>query len=655
MTCAVLLHMLKILKYFVVALVIGTLTACAQPNSLSDEDAMATALVLVAAEATPTPLPSPTPLPPHVLTVCMGQEPASLFLYADTSAAARSVLQAVYDGPFDTQVTGEITPVILERIPSFENGNAELRPVEVRPGEVIVGALGNWVSLQEGVNYRPSGCTSPDCAQTFAGGDESILMDELVVRFRLKPDLLWSDGMPLTASDSVYSYTVAKALYGNTLDVLRYTASYTPLDEHTVEWVAAPGYQGIYAANFFSPLPHHQLSAMPVEELLTAEISARIPLGWGPYTVAEWIPGDHITLDRNANYFRAAEGLPFFDHVVFRFVASGDAAINALLVGECDLVDQTALTYAQIPQLSEAQMQLQAKVTYQISTSWEQAAFGIDSLDESHLDFFERKEFRQALTMCIDRQGLVDELLLGWSSVPNGYLPVEHVSYAPEAAHYDFDPAAARALLAAEGWVDDDQNVATPLTAVGIPGIADGTPLAFTYIVPADSEREAAANYVKESLSQCGIALDVQVQPWDQFLSPGPDGDLFGRNFEMAQFAWAESQIPACFLYLSEEIPGPYPDYDKGWGGGNVAGYSNPEFDRACQAALHTLPGTPENLQAHQQALRIFSEDLPAIPLYWRSKIMAMRPDLCAPVADGRPHVNLSMIEMLDYGENCSE
>jgi peptide/nickel transport system substrate-binding protein len=384
-------------------------------------------------------------------------------------------------------------------------------------------------------------------------------------------------------------------------------------------------------------------------------MSARMPLGWGPYSIDEWAAGDHITLSRNPNYFRGAEGLPRFDRLVYRFVNSPEEALDALFVGECDYVDQTALGTSQVPRLLDAQSQNQALVDISSSGAWEQAVFGIEPFDDQRISLFASKEVRKAIGMCIDRQRIVDELLLGVPPVPDGYLPPEHPLYYAETTHYDFEPQAALELLASAGWDDYDEDPNTPLTSNGVLGVPDGTAFEFTYLVPEDEMRQAVAQIVQESLDQCGIWANIQSQDWSALLAPGPDGPVFGRAFDMAQFGWAESQVPHCFLFLSEEIPGPYPAYPKGWGGGNAAGYSNPDFDLACQTGLHSLPDFETHLQAHHQAQAIFADDLPALPLYWRLRLVAMRPDMCDISSEGIPDYRLSALEIFEYGKGCGQ
>ena len=141
----------------------------------------------------PTPTPEPTltatPAPPRQLTVCLGQEPASLFPLDNPSSAARSVLAAVYDGPFDMNSYG-YQAVILERLPSIENGDAQLFSKSVYVGDEVVDASDTPVTLGVGVKIRTAGCYSDECVIEYDGTSE-IQMDQMQVTFNLLPGLTW--------------------------------------------------------------------------------------------------------------------------------------------------------------------------------------------------------------------------------------------------------------------------------------------------------------------------------------------------------------------------------------------------------------------------------------------------------------------------------
>jgi len=643
------------LKYkyivFIVFFILLPLSACDNPDPVAEIGKTSpTEEPSPDVTSTQTPIPTSTPKPPRALSIC-SQEPASLFLYGDTTSAARSILQAIYDGPIDLY-NFQPQAVILEGIPSLENGGVTLQVVDVAPGVLIVDAEGQWVSLNEGVLYKPAGCNDSSCALPFEGIDP-VQMDAMVVVFKLLPDIQWSDGTSLTAEDSVFSFRVFEHLYRSTYpDILKFTKSYAALDDQTVEWVGIPGYVGTVASKFFSPFPGHLWGDIGIENIFSSEISSQKPIGWGPYIIDEWVAGDHITLNRNPNYHRGSEGLPHFDHVVYRFMEDGDEAIDALLIGECDFVDRTLLTEAHIPRLQAGKAEGLIDFSIQTGTAWELAVFGIEPLDEKQLTIFRQKEVRRAVGMCIDRQKIVDELMFGVSIIPDTYVPPNHPLYYSDNG-VEFNPEGAGEILDSAGWIDDDSDPITPRTAQGVEGIPNGTKFEFTYLVPSDAERPEAAKMVKNDLAACGIGVEVVIEDWNTLMAPGPDGPLFGRHFEMAQFAWAASIEPTCELFLSSEVPGPYPEFPKGWGGANLSGYRSTDFDTSCQRAFFSIPGSDTYFQAHQEAQMIFANDLPVIPLYQRVRLSAMRPDLCNLIIDPAANSALSHLELIDYGENC--
>jgi peptide/nickel transport system substrate-binding protein len=235
----------------------------------------------------------------------------------------------------------------------------------------------------------------------------------------------------------------------------------------------------------------------------------------------------------------------------------------------------------------------------------------------------------------------------------NTYIPEEHPLFNPNAPQYTYDPQAAGEILDAAGWRDLDADPETARTSLGVSGIPDGTTLSFQFITIQSGERENAAEIMAQSMEACGIAMEIVYTDVEQLFAPGPEGAIFGRKFDLAQFAWAMTLEPACELYTSTEIPGPYPEFIKGWGGTNPSGYSNPEFDSACQSALRALPDFPEHAEAHALAQAIFAQDLPVIPLYQRLRLIAARPDICNLAPNPSSSSVLWNLESLNYGEAC--
>jgi len=640
-------------------MVVLAINACNYPTQsqpTSTPDLLPTLVETLLATLAPT---STEPAPERLLTVCLGKEPDSLFLYGDSSLAARAVRQAIYDGPVDW-IDYTPVPVILEKIPRLADGDVAFEPVQVAAGELIVDAADTLVALQEGVLYLPSGCRDTSCAATYSG-KEPVAIDQMVAAFTLKPDVQWSDGSPLTAADSVYSYRIAQALYPQVqADLLRRTSSYQVLDERRVEWRGLPGHrQSQIAANFFSPLPEHAWGDIPPEELAGADGPQRTPLGWGAYQVDEWIAGDHITLRVNPYYFRSAEGLPRFDQLVYRFIPGEEEALIALLAGECDILDESAMQGIDLGELDGLDEAGRAKVLLADHSAWEQLVFGIQPSDPSQPALMQARQVRQAIAQCIDRQTLVNRLsaeqAAGAFQVLTSYVPPDHPAYNAEARQYSYDPAAAADLLQSAGWVDLDGDPATPRVSQGVVGQTDETPFTIELLAVQSDERQLEITLMRESLSQCGIQVEVRYLAAGELFAPGPQGPVFGRHFQLAQVGWQAASEPACFLYTTGEIPGPYPDYPKGWGGANASGYSNAEFDQTCLRAHQSLADDPGNIEAHYLAQAIFADELPALPLYSRAVVAAVRPDLCGLELDPSGDSILWSLESVNYGEDCPQ
>ena len=613
----------------------------------------------------PTPLPSPgldVSQPSRTLVICMGAEPNSLYLYDTPMHARQNILEAIYDGPIN-QNNNNYQPVILAKLPYLADGDAALQPVTVQEGEQVVDEDGTVTPLTPGIVVRPAGCQTSACAIPFAGGE--IQMDQLSARFSLVEGVQWSDGQPLTAQDSVYSFQLdADPDTPTSKFRTERTASYTALDTRTVQWVGLPGFlDQTYQTNFWHPLPQHVWGDFSPAELLQADLAIRRPLGWGPYVVTEWRAGEAIHLARNPHYFRANEGLPKFDTLIFRFVTGNPTMVESLLSGECDLMDIEATQAIPYADLFALQQDGQIQVHLIPFSIWEHADFGIvpAAYDDGYQlgvdrpDFFGDVRTRRAIAMCMDREAVLREVLYGKSLIPTTYLPPTHSLYNANVPDYPFDPTGGMALLEEVGWRDTDGSPSTPRIAQGVPNVPDGTPLSFNYWTTTSTQRQQVMQILVASLAECGVQINVQTWEPAALFAEGPDGPLFGRQFDMAQLSWLTDATPPCDLYLTEQIPGEdMARFPYRWGGPHLPGYSNPAFDEACQQALSLLPGQPGYLEAHALAQQLFAEELPVIPLYFRLWVTAARPDFCGHEADATMKSDFPNLEAYDYGEGCS-
>jgi peptide/nickel transport system substrate-binding protein len=610
----------------------------------------------VANTPTPTPLATPTPVV-RSLRVCLGEEPNTLYPYGNLNSAARSVLSAIYDGPMDV-VEYNYEPIILEKIPTLEDGDAQISPISVTAGTEVVDTAGNVVLLDTGTRIRPSGCRSDDCAIVY-DGSSTIQMDQLVVTFTMLEGLMWSDGAPLTTSDSIYSFTLASAdVTPGSKFLIDRTEIYEAADEQTIQWWGKPGFiDPDYYTNFWMPLPEHAWGEFPPEELLRVDVSTRLPLGWGPYIIDEWEPGKQLHFVKNLNYFRAESGLPRFDELTFLIFQGADAALSALVDGTCDVLDPSTRLDGHVGLLQQMRLDNQANLLTAQTMTIEWLGLGItpasydDNFDveEDRPDFFGDKRTRQAVALCLDRQQVVDTVLFGLSQVPDTYLPADHPLHNANVQTYEFNPASGNEILEDVGWLDADNNPATPRQAVGVTNVPVDTPLILNYFTTSATQRHQVAEIFAQSLSECGIGLNVIYSNASDFYAQGPTGPLFGRQFDLAQYAMGVNSLePQCSWFTGSQIP----NAENRWVGTNVTGYDNRVFDAACLKALQAVSTDPE-YAFHQEAQAIFAADLPSIPLYLRLRVAATRPDFCGFALDPSSSSALADIETFDYGQAC--
>ncbi|OGO27001.1 MAG: hypothetical protein A2136_09255 [Chloroflexi bacterium RBG_16_54_11] len=414
--------------------------------------------------------------------------------------------------------------------------------------------------------------------------------------------------------------------------------------------------------NFAHPLPRHQANRYTREQF--SEILAKKPLGWGAYKIDDWIPGKFIRLSRNPYYFRAVEELPHFEKLVFRFFGGDEAAtLKALQSKDCDLVDtEQGLKHLTLERLLDSDKRGWIKGIYSTSTSWEHLDFNIRpaesilntgafagwDLDGDGQGPFGDIRLRQAIAMCLDRQKVVDDLFYGLSPVPNTYLPPDHPLYNPQAVAWPYDPSSAAALLDQIGWIDTDNDPATPRLASSVTGVPDGTPLVMNYETSQRAPRQQVFDILSKSLATCGIQINLQTYSAVDFFKFGKDGKVYGRMFDLVEFAWLTNTIPPCDLVMGDELSSAEND----WSGLNVVGFLSPSYDAACNSQFQSLPGEAAYTQAALDAQQIFAEELPVVPLFLHLKYASAYHNLCGYVLNPTSS-DFWAIESFSYNDAC--
>ena len=613
------------------------------------------------AQAAPTPLPEQPTEATIVdkgqdLTICLGQEPNTLYPFASPNKAARSVLSAIFDGPIDALSNGQ-TPVILRSIPSFEDQSILVIPTVVKKGDTILNSKGEPVRLEVGTQIFPAGCRDTSCAVAYSG-KEKVEMDQVLMTFELLPGVEWSSGQTLTSDDYVFGYELAKAQKeGSAKYLVDRTQAYEAADDLTLQWWGVPGYLSADpAAILVQPMPRELLRDVDPAAIASEYGSTIPPIGWGAFVFDSWEKGNYIRLTKNQNYFRANESLPHFDTLTFNFYPDPQQSLAAFLAGKCDMLDSGTRVDAELPLLMALADDGKATLWTSQSPITEFVQFRLGKQANTPkgatlqgLEPLANRDLRMAIAYCIDRNTIATEATAGKGSPPFTYLPDYLPSATSDLPTYDHDLKRAMEILQSIGWKDSDNNPATPRVADGVEEIPNGTSLSLRYASTDTLQRRKVGQQIAQNLAECGIDLAEQYYTADTFYKQEATGILFGHNFDLVQISTGTyGPADPCIQFTSSQIS----SSSTKWMGTNFSGYMNPDFDRQCNLATKNAGNAELSDAAASSAQQIFANDLPSLPLYTRLKLVVTEPSLCIRIDPGMES-DLWSVESFRLGNDC--
>ncbi|MGH7458691.1 MAG: ABC transporter substrate-binding protein [Longimicrobiaceae bacterium] len=373
--------------------------------------------------------------------------------------------------------------------------------------------------------------------------------DSSAVIVRLRDDVFWHDGRPVTAGDvafTIESQRDERVASPRQADVGAVTGAQA-VDSFTVRVeLEEAGPYTVNALLHVMPVPRHLLQGVPPERLKFSRL-ARRPVGNGLFRFVEWRAGQSITLAANTE---APEGRPPLDRIVLRFVPEPSAALTELLSGQADLMMKLPPDFRERVERSE---RVRLAHTARVRPAW--IAW---NLDREPVD---DRRVRRALLMGIDREALVGGLFgeegrVAWSPIPPGL--AEH-SGSVEPVR--FDPERARELLDQAGWRDRDGD-----------GVREraGRPLRLEVdYLSSDAVRRDVLVGMQAMLRRVGVELVPR--PYE---STAWVDRLYARDFVGSFWGWGWGPgvvgINAEMILHSRSIP---PD------GPNFIGYSDDRLD----------------------------------------------------------------------------
>lgn len=352
--------------------------------------------------------------------------------------------------------------------------------------------------------------------------------------YTLRPDLLWSDGTPLTANDVVYTFErILNGRYEqrNFGNYVRNITSVTAPDDRTVVMTTrepAPIMErlAVYI------LPEHvwsSVDAKAVKSFANEPEAGETLVGSGPFLVVERRTGQFIRMVANDNYYK---GRPNVDELVFRVYNNPDALGQALVKGEIDIA--TGLT-ADVFSTLEGQ---EGITTYAGSYSgFNELAFNMGAAltDGTPIGdgnpHMQDQKVRLAISHAIDRQQMVDRILDGYGTPGSTIIPPLYSTLHIDPGTQTYDPALANQILDDAGY------------AMGPDGVRigpDGVPMKYRLFVRSDSDSSVkSGEYFKSYLAAIGIEADIK--PVDE----NALFEIIGRGeFDMFEWGWVVEPDP---------------------------------------------------------------------------------------------------------------
>jgi len=417
--------------------------------------------------------------------------------------------------------------------------------------------------------------------------------DTLTLVFHLDPRAHWQDGPSVTAADVAFTFDVYNDTVVTSSPPLRYIASVTARDSAT----AVFKYKRRYPEAFFDAvfhmriLPSHLLSDVTRNQLRTAPFG-RKPIGDGPYTFAEWQPGQSLELVADSTFFL---GRPHIRRLIWSFGPDINSAVNKVVSGDADAFEFLGFG----PNVQRAREAKQLTVYPYLGSTYAYVGFNLKAPDDSthtrpHPVFGDR-DVRRAMAMGVDRVKMTQNVLGDQAQITNG--PVAPFmgtiwNDVPPAPAYD--TVEAGRLLTARGWRDTNRD-----------GVRDrnGKPLEFRILVNQSPIRGRFAQLIQEQLSHLGVKVEIDQVENNVALDRARAG-----RFDAVIQAWVTDPSP------SASIPQAWTR--GGFGEQNYGRYDNPAFEQALEHASMAT-GSPEQVKAAwRSALEIINADAPAIWLF---------------------------------------
>ena len=446
-------------------------------------------------------------------------------------------------------------------------------------------------------------------AETVAQWQTSV--DGVLDKVVLRDDLVWSDGVPITAHDVAFSYQLimdqrvpVPAVRSGT-DQLRGVHAYD--DRTLVFFHREPLATNVWNVNF-PTLPRHVYGktweADPTLKDSVAHVALEAkPVCGGPYEIVKRIRGQEILLRARQSWHtvggKRVRDLPFFNEIRFRILEDPNTALLALKKGE---IEEMALTPEQWTTQTNGD-DFYARNTKATAPEWVSFHFNWNTKSP----FFSDRRVRRAMSHAFDHERMLETTCHGLYTPATGvFHPTAWMATKKPLEPYRQDLDRAEALLDEAGWSDRDND-----------GIRDreidgrSVPFEFTILCGQQPMAQEICTLLQQSLERIGVRANVRPTEFTVLQQ-----QMLEKKFDAAFGGWGAGADPdtSSNIWATGE-------------GRNFGSYSNPEVDRLFVEG-RTEVDRVKRAEKYARIQEILYEDQPYTWLYWRNSFHGFSKDV---------------------------
>ena len=427
--------------------------------------------------------------------------------------------------------------------------------------------------------------------------------------YKIRPDMKWSDGEPLTAEDVSWTYNQMmekeELSVANGALVENFDKVETPDDQTVVITLKDP--QANNPGQEIPVVPEHIWSKVDKPGEFKNDEKT---VGSGPFQLESYEANKSVTLKANPNFWR---GEPKLEEIQYRYYTNSDAQVQAIRSGEVDFI--TGLTPEQFKAIEGAD-----NVETNVGNGRRFQGISINSglADADNKEFgtgneaLKDKKVRQAIRAGIDIDTLRDQVLQDYGQPATSFVPSVYETWAlPEddPAITGFNVEKAKKLLDDAGWKEGSDGIREK----------DGEKLQLRFLTDSDATVEQnTAKFLKPWMKDIGISLKNEASDVDTVSERTTKGD-----YDMYFSGWSLGPDPDYQLFIN--TCDSRPDAD-GNGGTSQDGYCNKDFDKLYQQQ-HVELDEGKRADLVHQALAQHYEDTASITLWYPNQLEAFRSD----------------------------